>query len=1260
VVAATPSANSLDIKVEIVTTDTQETKSLKALLDCGADGLFMDRDYVRKNQLTTRALTRPIPVYNVDGTANEAGSICEVVDVVLRYRDHAERAQFAVTGLGNQDMILGYSWLREHNPEVDWSTGEVKMSRCPGRCSTCRAEIKQERHKRQAEIRHLRSCRAGSMPTVEEIFEDPPELPSDYSEADSDAEFEEEDPLDNPDEIELGDRVFMTTVHDPAEFIRATATTSQRLAEAFTRNSAPPKSFRESVPSQFHDFEDVFSKVSFDALPDRKPWDHAIELEFGAKAASTKVYPLSPNEQTELDAFIEENLKSGRIRPSKSPMAAPVFFIKKKDGSLRLVQDYRALNAKTVKNAYPLPLISDLINRLRGARYFTKLDVRWGYNNVRIKEGDEWKAAFRTNRGLFEPLVMFFGLTNSPATFQTMMNEIFQDLISEGVVCVYLDDILIFTETMEEHDRVTRLVLERLRQYKLYLRHDKCEFAKTKIEYLGLIISHGQAEMDPVKIAGVAEWPTPSNKKEVQSFLGFTNFYRRFIQGFSDLARPMFDLTRKDSAWRWGEAEKSAFEAIRTRVISAPILVFPDETRPFRVEADSSDFATGAVLSQQSPEDDKWHPVAYYSKSLNAVERNYEIHDKEMLAVMRALEDWRHFLEGAHHKVEIWTDHKNLEYFMTAKKLNRRQARWSLYLSRFNFSMHHRPGHSMGKSDALSRRADHGTGAGDNSNVTLLRPEFFAAHAIRALSGLSLEGEERDILRDIRKGNREGKQEDAVAKSATELRRSKGKSLRASEWSEHDGLLCFRDRIYVPNDPELRRRITSQHHDTRVAGHPGRWKTLELVSRNYWWPQMSRYIGQYVKTCDPCLRTKIQRRRPIGELHPLPTPENRWDVISVDFIVELPDSHGYDAVMNVVDSVGKRAHFIPTNTTITALGAARLFLHNVWKLHGLPRSIVSDRGPQFVAEFTRELYRLLGITLSTTTAYHPQADGQTERVNQELEQYLRVFVNERQDDWDELLPMAEFQYNNHIHSSTQQTPFLLDTGRHPRMGFEPTQSPSHLETVNEFTDRMNSALMEAKSALAKAQDDMSRYYNRRREPAPEYAPGDKVYLDGSDIRTSRPSKKLAHRFLGPYIVERRVGANAYRLRLPKSMSRLHPVFPVVKLLTAPPDPIPGRRSSPPPDPVLIDGEEEYEVEAVINSRMFRGRLQYLIQWKGYSYEHNSWENATDVHSPKLVAEFYSTHPGAPRQVRRAHFDYISFQSSQDRRVGSSLPRGGVM
>ena len=217
-------------------------------------------------------------------------------------------------------------------------------------------------------------------------------------------------------------------------------------------------------------------------------------------------------------------------------MASPVFFIKKKDGSLRLVQDYRALNMVTIKNRYPIPLISELVNQLQGARYFTKLDVRWGYNNVRIREGDEWKAAFRTNRGLFEPLVMFFGLTNSPATFQTMMNDIFADLVREGRVCVYLDDILIYTETQEEHRRTLREVLQRLRTHQLYLRPEKCEFEQTRIEYLGLIISFGHTEMDPVKITGVAEWPVPTCKKEVQAFLGFANFYRRFIRDFSKVA----------------------------------------------------------------------------------------------------------------------------------------------------------------------------------------------------------------------------------------------------------------------------------------------------------------------------------------------------------------------------------------------------------------------------------------------------------------------------------------------------------------------------------------------------------------------------------------------------------------------------------------------------------------------------------------------------------------------------------------------------
>jgi len=301
----------------------------------------------------------------------------------------------------------------------------------------------------------------------------------------------------------------------------------------------------------------------------------------------------------------------------------------------------------------------------------------------------------------------------------------------------------------------------------------------------------------------------------------------------------------------------------------------------------------------------------------------------------------------------------------------------------------------MGKLDVLSRRADHGNGASDNENVVLLQPEFLAVHT---LEGVELTGVEQKILSDIHKGNWNGDQEEPIAKAAQELRRSANGTVHSSEWSNIDGLLWFQEKIYVPQSPDLHKQIVALCHDTCIAGHPRCWKTLELVSRNYWWPQMSRYIGQYVSTWDLCLQTKPWQHSPVSELQPLSILDARWNTLSVDFVVELPESSGHDAIMTIVDSVSKRVHFVPTHTMVTAEEAARLFLHHVWKLHGLPKRVVSDRGPQFVASFTKELYRLPGVRLSSSTAWHPQTDGQTECVNQELNQFLHLFVNEQQND----------------------------------------------------------------------------------------------------------------------------------------------------------------------------------------------------------------------------------------------------------------------
>jgi len=400
-----------------------------------------------------------------------------------------------------------------------------------------------------------------------------------------------------------------------------------------------------------------------------------------------------------------------------------------------------------------------------------------------------------------------------------MMNDIFWNLIVEGIMVVYLDDILIFTRMEEEHVKAIRWVLQVLQEHKLFLHPEKCEFCKERIKYLGLVILENEVSMDLVKVAGVREWPTLENKTDVQAFLGFVNFYQRFIQDFSAKARPLFDLTCSEQVWTWSGREQMAFEDLKMAVTTAPVLMSPQDSEPFWVETDSSNFTTGAVLSQQSTADGKWYPVAFYSKSLSSVERNYEIHNKKMLAIICALEEWRHFLEGVTHLVEIWTNHKNLEYFMTAKKLNCRQARWSLHLARFDFLLHHCPECTMGKPDALSRRADHGNRALDNENIVLLQLEFLV---VCALEGVELTGVEQKILSDICKRNRNGDQEEPIAKAARELRSSANEAVHSSEWSNIDGLLQFQGKIYVPWSPDLRRQIVALCHDTQIAGHPGR------------------------------------------------------------------------------------------------------------------------------------------------------------------------------------------------------------------------------------------------------------------------------------------------------------------------------------------------------------------------------------------------------------------------------------------------------
>jgi len=349
------------------------------------------------------------------------------------------------------------------------------------------------------------------------------------------------------------------------------------------------------------------------------------------------VYPLSRNERKEVQKFVDEHLKKGYIRPSKSEQTLPVFFVGKKDGGKRMVMDYRKLNRQTVKNNYPLPLITELVDNMGSKRVFTKMDLQWGYNNVCIKEGDEWKAAFTTHVGSFEPVVMFFGMMNSPATFQAMMNEILRDMINEGKIAAFVDDVLVGTEMEEGHDEVVEEVLRRLEENDLYIKLEKCMWKVRKVPFLGVVMGEGKVEMEEDKVKGVLKWPTPQCVRNVRKFLGLANYYRRFVKDFAKVALPMNRLTRKDEKWKWGEEQQVAFEQLKAVFTTRPMLATPELDKEFRVEADASNFATGGVLSVKC-DDSLWRPVAFISKALNETERNYKIHDKEMLGVIRCLE----------------------------------------------------------------------------------------------------------------------------------------------------------------------------------------------------------------------------------------------------------------------------------------------------------------------------------------------------------------------------------------------------------------------------------------------------------------------------------------------------------------------------------------------------------------------------------------------------------------------------------------------
>ncbi|KAL2223824.1 UNVERIFIED_CONTAM: Transposon Ty3-I Gag-Pol polyprotein, partial [Sesamum indicum] len=748
------------------------------------------------------------------------------------------------------------------------------------------------------------------------------------------------------------------------------------------------------------DYEDVFRMRCHQVATAFEGIEHQIDFIPGASLPNAQHIVQSRRNQ-EIQRQIQEWMAKGYVKESLSPCAVPVLLVPKKDGTWRMCVDCRAINNITIRYRHPIPRIDDMLDELNGSTIFSKIDLKSGYHQIRIKEGDEWKTAFKTKHGLYEWLVMTFGLSNAPSTCK--------------FVVVYFDDILVYSRTLEEHVTHLKQVLE-------------CDFCTNKVIFLGFVVSSEGNTVDEEKVKAIQDWPTPTTIGEVRSFHGLASFYRRFVKDFSTMAAPLNELTKKNVPFKWGNAQEKAFQAIKEKLTHAPLLALPDFGKTFEIECDASGIGIGGVLMQGG------RPVAYFSEKLSGPTLNYPTYDKELYALVRVLETWQHYLWPK--EFVIHSDHEALKYIKSQSKLSRRHAKWVEFIESFPYVIKHKKGKENIVADALSRR-----------------------YVLLSIMDAKILGFE--LIKDLYAND-----------------------------------VDFANQLCVPNC-SIRSLLLKEAHSGGLMGHFGISKTLGVLSEHFYWAKMRRDVEKFVGKCIVCHKAK-SKLNPHGLYMPLPIPSVPWEDISMDFVLGLPRSkRGRDSIFVVVDRFSKMAHFIACHKVDDASNIANLFFQEIVRLHGMPRTIVSDRDAKFLSYFWKTLWGKLGTKLLFSTACHPQTDGQTEVVNRTLSTLLRTIVKKNLRSWEECLP-------------------------HERVNMDGKKRAEFVKQIHE----------KVKSNIERMTQQYMNRANKGRKRV-IFEPGDLVWLH---LRKERfPDKrksKLMPRGDGPFRVLERINDNSYKLDLP--------------------------------------------------------------------------------------------------------------------------------